>query len=138
MKRPAGGAVGPSLIGAPRAVIREPHPAMRAVLKHLLLREGYAVEVCGEDREAAPGPTLLLAGAEDGSGLYMFRTRDAAGALPRLSGGVDLPGEPGLEAFGIHAFLPKPFGSADVLRVVWAVGGIDGRKKGPRDTEGSK
>jgi len=60
---------------------------MRAVLKHLLLREGYAVEVCGEDREAAPGPTLLLAGAEDGSGLYMFRTRDAAGALPRLSGG---------------------------------------------------
>lgn len=138
LKRPAGGAVGPSLVGVPRAVIWEPHPAVRAVLEHLLLREGYVVEVCGDDREAAPGPALLLAGAEDGSGLHVFRTRDAAGALPRLSGGVGLPGVPGLEAFGIHVFLPKPFGSADVLRVVWAVGGFDGRKKGPRGTEGSR
>ncbi len=119
-------------------MIYEPHPAVRAVLEHLLLREGYAVEVCGEGREAASGPALLLAGAEDGSGLYIFRTQDAAGALPRLSGGVDLPGVPGLKAFGIHAFLPKPFGAADVLRVVCAVGGFDGRKKGPRRTEGPR
>lgn len=138
MKRPAGGAVGSSLVGAPRAVIWEPHPAVRAVLEHLLLREGYAVEVCGEDREATPGPALLLAGAEDGSGLHVFRTRDVAGALPRLLGGVAPPGRPGLETFGIHAFLPKPFGSADVLRVVWAVGGFDGRKKGPRGTEDAR
>jgi hypothetical protein len=119
-------------------VIREPHPAVRAVLEHLLLREGYAAEVCGENRGAAPGPALLLAGAEDGSGLHVFRTRDVAGALPRLSGRADLPGRPGLEAFGIHAFLPKPFGAADVLRVVWAVSGFDGRKKGPRETKGAQ
>lgn len=116
----------------PRAVISEPHPAVRAVLEHLLLREGYTVEVCGEDREAAPGPVLLLAGSEDGSGLYVFRTRDAAGILPRLSRGAETPGEPDLKALGIHAFLPKPFGAADVLRVVWAVGGFDERKKGSR------
>ncbi len=91
--RPAGGAVGSSLARMPRAVIYEPHPAVRAVLEHLLLREGYAVEVCGEGREAAPGPVLLLAGSEDGSGLYVFRTRDAAGILPRLSRGADTPGD---------------------------------------------
>lgn len=132
VNRPAGGAaVEPSRVGVPRAVIYEPHPAVRAVLEHLLLREGYAVEVCGEGREAAPGPVLLLAGSEDGSGLYVFRTRDAAGTLPRLSGGPDSPGVSGLKAVGIHAFLPKPFGATDVLRVVWAVGGFDERKKSP-------
>ena len=124
------------MFGAPRAVISEPHPAVRAVLEHLLLREGYAVEVCGEDRETAPGPVLLLVGAEDGSGLYVFRTRDAAGALARLSGGAGLPGGSDLKAFGIHAFLPKPFGAADVLRIVWVVGGFDGRRKGPRRADG--
>lgn len=121
--------------GTPRSVVVEPHPAVRAVLEHLLLREGYAVEVCDHGREAAPGPVLLLVGAEDGSGLYVFRTRDAAGALARLSGGADPPVGDGLKEFGIHAFLPKPFGVADVLRVVWAVGGFDGRKKGPRGAE---
>ncbi len=138
LKRPTGGTKGPFLVGAPRAVIWEPHLAVRAALEYLLLREGYAVEVWGEDHEAAPGPALLLAGAEDGDGLYVFQTRDASGALPRLSGGVGLPGGPTSEAFGIHAFLPKPFGAADVLRVVWAVGGFDGRKKGPRGTEGAR
>jgi len=36
-----------------------------------------------------------------------------------------------LPVFGIHAFLPKPFGVLDILRVVRAVGGFDARKQGP-------
>ena len=93
-------------------------------------------KVCGEGREAASGPALLLVGAEDESGLYIFRTWDAAGALSQLLGRADLPGVPGLKAFGIHAFLPKPFGAADALRVVWAVCGFDERKKGPAAADG--
>jgi DNA-binding response OmpR family regulator len=115
----------------------EPHPAVQAVLEHLLLREGYAVETRGDASEAAlrqtPGrtPVLLLVGAENGDGLYVFQTRDVAGVLAALLGGAEVSQCSNLSAFGIHAFVPKPFGIVDILRVVRAVGGFDGRKKGP-------
>lgn len=127
-----------------RAIIVELHPAVQAVLEHLLIREGYTVEAFGGASEAAPGqlpfptsPVLLLVGAESGDGLYIFRTRDISGVLAALDGGPeppegDLPNGFNLSAFGIHAFVPKPFGILDILRVVHAVGDFDERKKGSR------
>ncbi len=114
-------------------VIVESHPAVQAVLEHLLIREGYAVEACSEASEVAPGrtPVLLLMGVEDGDGLYVFQTREVAGVLAALTKDAELSGGAGLAAFGIHAFVPKPFGMVDILRVVRAVGDFDGRKKGP-------
>ena len=118
-------------------MIVEPHPAVQAVLEHLLIREGYAVEARGEAPGVAPGrmpgltPVLLLVGAEDGDGLYVFQTRDVAGVLATLTEGAELPGGLNLPVFGIHAFLPKLFGILDILRVVRAVGGFDARKQGP-------
>jgi CheY-like chemotaxis protein len=131
--------------------IVEPHPAVQAVLEHLLIREGYAVEAFGEASEAAPEqllfptlPVLLLVGAENGDGLYVFRTRDVAGVLAALDGDSepsegDLSIEFNLSAFGIHAFVPKPFGILDIVQIVHEVGDFDERRKGARRgaTEGS-
>ena len=124
-ERPPGGFGTSSTPERPRAVIVEPHPAVRAVLEYLLSREGYSVEGGGETPTAAPGPALMLVAA--GDGLYVFESRDAAGALGALHP------EPSLETFagvgGIKAFVPKPFGAEDVLRVVRAVRGFDGRRR---------
>ena len=124
---------------------------MQAVLEHLLIREGYAVEAFGEASEAAAEqllfptlPVLLLVGAENGDGLYVFRTRDVPGVLAALDGDSepsegDLSIEFNLSAFGIHAFVPKPFGILDIVQIVHAVGDFDERRKGARRgaTEGS-
>ena len=114
------------LRGVYRAVVREPHPAIRSVLEYLLSRQGYAVEVAGV-AAIEPGPALVLVSAGDGGGLYVFECDDAAEALERTSG------DDSLEAFsgvtGVRAFLPKPFGADDVLRVVRAVDGFDGRRR---------
>jgi CheY-like chemotaxis protein len=136
-----------------RAVVVESQPAVQAVLEHALLREGYAVETFRGTAEAASeqapeqglqqayvpiSPVLVLVGAGSGEGLYVFRTRDVTGVMAALAGdaGLETPGVVGvgrlsLPAFGIHAFVPKPFGITDVLRVVRAIGGFDERKKGP-------
>lgn len=151
LRRVPGARLSPETTWGDRAILVEPHPAVQAVLEHLLIREGYTVEVFGEASEAAPEelpfptpPVLLLVGAESGDGLFVFRTRDVAGVLAALDGGPE-PSEGALSngfnlsAFGIHAFLPKPFGILDILRVVHAVGDFDERKKGSRKgaTEGS-
>jgi DNA-binding response OmpR family regulator len=114
-----------------RAVIVERHPAVQAVLEHTLLQEGYAVKTYGEAAQVTPerAPVLLLVGAENGEGLYVFRTHDVSGVLATLSEGANLSGST-LSTFGIHAFLPKPFGIVDILRIICAVAGFDGRKKG--------
>ena len=109
-----------------RAVVREPHPAIRSVLEYLLSREGYAVEVV-VGTAAAPGPALALVSAGDGGGLYVFACGDAAEVVGPAPAGDPLDAFPG--ASGIRAFLPKPFGAADVLRVVRAVDGFDGRRR---------
>lgn len=137
-----------------QAIVVEPHPAVQAVLEHLLLREGYAVETFRETAEAASvqekpeqgsqqayapfSPVLLLVSAGSGEGLYVFRTRDVPGVVAALTDdtGFEIPGVVGagrldLPAFGIYAFVPKPFGIADILRVVRAISGFDERKKGP-------
>lgn len=133
-----------------RAIVVEPHPAVQAVLEHLLLQEGYVVEAFGEAYEAIPGqtpkqeprpapisPVLLLVGTGSGDGLYVFRTRDVARVLVALAANTEpepseVVGYRGadLSAFGIHAFVPRPFGIADILRVVRAVGDFDERKRG--------
>jgi CheY-like chemotaxis protein len=112
-------------------VIVEWHPAVQAVLEHMLLQEGYTVKTYGEAAQVAPerAPVLLLVSAKEGDGLYVFRTHDVSGVLAMLSEGANLSG-PTLSAFGIYAFLPKPFGIVDILRIVCAVGGFDGRKTG--------
>ncbi|MGH3148129.1 MAG: hypothetical protein ACRDTR_20270 [Rubrobacter sp.] len=113
---------------ASRALVVEPHPAVRAVLEYLLAREGYAVETfaLGEPFVVAPGPALLLVAGDD-DGLYVFSSGDAARAL----GGFVSGRSPGnlSAATGIQAFLPKPFGIADVLRVVRVVDGFEGRRR---------
>ena len=110
--------------GNPRAFVVEPQPAVRAVLEYLLVREGYAVEAVAavEAGLVTPGPALLVLADEDGGGLHVFESRDAA---------EDLRKAPlrAREPTGILAFLPKPFGVADVLRVVRAVRGFDGRRR---------
>ncbi len=112
--------------GVGRAVVREPHPAIRGALEYLLSRQGYDVEVAGV-AAVEPGPALVLVSAGDGGGLYVFECGDAAEILERASG------DDSLEAFsgvtGVRAFLPKPFGADDVLRVVRAVDGFDGRRR---------
>ncbi len=76
----------------------------------------------------APGPALLLVG--DLSGLHVFEALDAAGVLARILAG-EAPKDLAIEARGICAFVPIPFGSGDVLRVVRAVGVFDGRRRDP-------
>ncbi len=142
-KRISGAHSSPEITRRERAIIVEPHPAVQAVLEHLLLREGYLVEAFGKVSEASLGqtsvlapPVLLLVGAGNGDGLYVFRTRDVAAVLAVLDGEPEpseavLPAGCNLSAFGIHAFVPKPFGIVDILRVVRAVGDFDERKKEP-------
>ena len=121
----------PSTPGIPKAVLRavilEDHPAIGAALEHLMSREGYAVELLGEGVSVTPGPALLLIGARDRSGLYVFKVRDVAAALDRLFADKLLE-NPSAQTEGIRAFVPIPFGSTDVLRVVRAVGEFGTRK----------
>lgn len=147
-RRVPGARLSPETTWGDRAIIVEPHPAVQAVLEHLLIREGYTVETFGETSKAAPEqepgplpfptpPVLLLVGAERGDGLYVFRTREVAGVLAALNGGPEQPEGAlsngfNLSSFGIHAFIPKPFGMVDILRVVRAVGDFDERKQGSR------
>ncbi len=85
-----------------------------------MAREGYVVELPQEGHSPAPGPALLLTGTGDRSGLYVYKVRDVAKALEKLSGGEFLEVPHG-HTKGIRAFVPIPFGSKDVLRVVRAV-----------------
>jgi DNA-binding response OmpR family regulator len=112
----------------PRAVIVEPHPALRAVLEYLLAQEGYAVEAGGEAPFAEPGLALLLVASEDGGGLYIFEAEKAAETLEKFSLNVR-SSEVLSGVTGILAFVPKPFGARDVLHIVRAVSGFDVRKK---------
>lgn len=67
-----------------RAVIFEPHPAVRVALEYLLSREGYSVDARGEGPFAVAGPALMLVAVEDG--LYVFvpgRRRNHRGAQPQ-------------------------------------------------------
>lgn len=81
-------------------------------------REGYEVELVRERSAVTGGPALLLAGTADHSGLFISKVRDVAETLDEILGG-------GLTRLvrtdGMWTFLPVPFGSNDVLRVVWAV-----------------
>jgi hypothetical protein len=62
-ERPLGGFERPTTPEkTPRAVIVEPHPAVRAVLEYLLAREGYAVEARGDIAAGEVRPA-----GEDGS-----------------------------------------------------------------------
>jgi FixJ family two-component response regulator len=114
---------------APRALIVEPHPAVRTVLEYLLGREGFRVEAFAPEEASAgePGPALLLVAAEDG--LYVFLSGNAAETLEGVvAGNGDVTGAFN-GATGIRAFLPKPFGVRDVLQVVGMVGGFEGRRR---------
>jgi hypothetical protein len=112
----------------PKAVIVEPHPAVRAVLEYLLAQEGYAVEARGNAPFAAPGPALLLVASEDRGGLYIFEAENAAETLEKFSFNARTS-EVLSGVSGIQAFVPKPFGAGDVLCVVRAVSGFDSRKR---------
>ena len=128
-ERPVGGFERLSLLKTSRAVIVEPHPAVRAVLEYLLAREGYAVETWEVASHVAPGPTLLLIAAEDGSGLHVVESLDAAETLAQLPRDERASPKALSGVTGIQAFIPKPFGAGDVLRVVRAVRGFDGRRR---------
>jgi hypothetical protein len=117
-----------------RAVIFEPHPAVRVALEYLLSREGYSVDARGEGPFAVAGPALMLVAVEDG--LYVFVSQDAAGTIEGLSPRILSPLETLSEITGIRAFVPKPFGAGDVLRVVRMVKGFDGRRR-PADANTS-
>ena len=107
-----------------RAVVVEPHVRSRTAIEHALLGEGYGLV----DGEFSGTPVLLFAGARDG--LHVLEARDVAAVLEGLSGGPGgLHGPP--LAPGIHAFVPRPFGIADVLRVARAVDGFDCRRRTP-------
>lgn len=107
-------------------MVAEPHPRSRAAIEHALLREGYRL-VDGEELPEAP--VLLFAG--DGDGLHIFEARDVAGALEGIYAGPGTLRVEGSPALGIHAFVPRPFGVADVLRVARAVEGFDCRRRAP-------
>ena len=110
-----------------RAVIFESHPAVRVVLEYLLLREGYSVDSRGEAPFAVAGPALVLVGDEDG--LYVFVSGNALGTIEGLDPEPSYSPGTFAEVIGIRAFVPKPFGAGDVLRVVRAVKGFDWRRK---------
>lgn len=113
---------------ARQAVVAEASPRLRAAIEHALRGEGYRV-VDGERVGGSEEPVILLVGA--GDGLHVFEARDVAGALSDLceSPGT-LRGE-GSPALGIHAFVPRPYGAADILRVARAVCGFDRRRRAP-------
>ena len=115
----------PELVSSGRlAVVAEPHPRSRAAIEHALLGEGYRLV----DGETSKAPVLLFAGA--GDGLHVLEARDVTAVLEGISGGPGaLHGSP--LAPGIHAFVPRPFGVADVLRVARAVDGFDCRRRIP-------
>ena len=108
-------------------MILEDNPSICAALEYLMLREGYVVELLREGSPTAPGPALLLAGAADRSGLNVFKVRNVAPVSGKLLGS-GLPEVLPFQAEGIRAFVPIPFGSKDVLRVVRAVDGFGVRK----------
>lgn len=114
--------------GTLRAVVVEPYLTVRVVLEYLLAREGYAVEAGEEPFSVAPGRALLLVSATDGSGLYAFVSENAADTLAGLISGTGRSFQTLSGTRGIEAFLPKPFGMEDVLRVVQVVDGFDGRR----------
>ncbi|QIN77335.1 hypothetical protein GBA65_01075 [Rubrobacter marinus] len=122
-----GRAVAPAAL-ARRAVVAEPCPRLRAAIEQALRGEGYRV-VDGGLPGGSEGTVILLAG--DGDGLHVLEARDVAGALVDLCGGQGMPRGVKSPALGIHAFLPRPFGAADVLRVARAVGGFDPRRRAP-------
>jgi hypothetical protein len=133
--RPAGGAPGRGFEARQppkgRAVIFEPHPAVRVALEYLLLREGYSVDARGEGPFAVAGQALMLVGVEDG--LHIFVSQDAAGTIEGLNRGISSPLETLSEVTGIRAFVPKPFGGGDVLCVVRTVRGFDGHRRHTRE-----
>ena len=107
-----------------QAVVAEPCPRLRAAIEHALRGEGYRLlEV---ENSGGMGETVILL-AGDRDGLHVLEARDVAGAL------MDLDESPGMlrgeesPALGIHAFVPRPFGAADILRVARTVGGFDPR-----------
>lgn len=106
-----------------RVVIFETHPAIGAALEHLMLREGYVVELVEKRSAVTPGPALLLAGSGDYSGLYVVKARDVTATLYELFDGESMENSKA-RSEGVSAFLPIPFGSEDVLRVVRAVSGF--------------
>lgn len=132
-ERPTGALDGPPTPGIPRtpatyrAVILEPNPAARSVLEYLLVREGFRTEAHAEARFAEPGPALLLMAARDG--LYVVESRDAAATLAEMDAATRASSRDLEGIAGLRAFLPKPFGARDVLRVVRAVNGSDGRDR---------
>ena len=142
VERPIGGLKGPlspEFRKTSRAVIVEPHPAVRAVLEYLLAREGYVVETHGEPLLAPPsappgGPALLLVAAEDGDGIYVFESRDDSEILRELRLGAKSSLETLAGVTGMQVFLPKPFGARDVMRVVRMVSGFDGRRGNRSET----
>ena len=113
-----------------RAVVAEPHPRSRAAIEHALIGEGYRVVDGDEPGAHGEAPVLLFAGS--GDGLHVLEARDVAGALAGISGISPFRGD-GSPALGIHAFVPRPFGVADVLRVARAVSGFDCRRRAPED-----
>ena len=72
---------------------------------------------------------ILFAG--DGDGLHVFESRDVAGALADLHDGSGPVRGNRSPALGVHAFVPRPFGVADVLRAAQVVGGFDRRRRAP-------
>jgi CheY-like chemotaxis protein len=116
--------------GTRRALVIDRNPVVQASLEHILAQERYEVEAPQDGASVSyhPGPVLCLVGARDESGLHVFTAPDTAPAILDLP--VSRTGERASSGRdGIRAFIPKPFGIADVLRVVWAVGGFDGRRR---------
>ncbi len=111
-----------------QAVVAEPCPRLRAAIEHALRGEGYRV-LDGSLSSDSEEPVILLAG--DGDGLHVLEARDVAGALMDLCGSPGMLRGEGSPALGIHDFVPRPFGAADVLRVARAVGGFDPRRRAP-------
>lgn len=106
-------------------MVAEPCHRSRAAIEQALLGEGYRLA----DGDATPSrePVLLFAG--DDEGLHVLETRDVPAALAELPGGSGSISA--ALAPGIHAFVPRPFGAADVLRVARIVVGFDRRRRRP-------
>ena len=110
----------------PGEVIVGFHPIVGVVLEYLLTQEGYEVQARERTPIARSGPALVLFAAEDAHGLYVFKARDTDATLENLGSGDTAPLQ---TVSGIQAFVPMPCGTEDVLRVVRAAGGFDGRRR---------